>query len=138
MSQPSSDNMSGSATKNRFIAALLHIDRYNGRYGGVLSKDTGLSTKELRQILRGQREPSFLAVDRIVKALNEFSEVHLPVNELILDTEDSFPTEFICELFDCKCLPPWALEDDGSRVHRFEGVPPGQWDFSVPPFENPN
>lgn len=132
MSQPFPANASGPSTKNRFLAAIIHIPWYNGRAGVALSRDTGIPTKELRKILRGQKEPSYQAVTRIVKALNDRSEVPLPLNELIVDAEDSFPTEFICQLFNCGCTPPWFTDIDGKLLPRFEGIPPGKWTFQAP------
>lgn len=138
MSQPSSANSTGPRTKNRFLAAIIHIPWYNGRAGVALSRDTGIPTKDLRKILRGQKEPSFQAVVRIARALNGRSKVSLPLEELIVDAEDAFPTEFICELFNCGCTPEWFVDANGKLLPRYEGIPPGKWTFSVPPFEEPN
>lgn len=127
-------------TKNRFLAALIHVDRYSGRFHGVLARDTGLTTTQLRNILWGRREPGFTAAMRIAEAISRHAPAPIPLGELIVDATAEFPTPHICELFGCKCLPPWASRGDGSKNPRFEGVPPGHWTFAVSVNEplNPN
>lgn len=126
------------ATKNRFLAALCHVNRYSGRFNGLLSRDTGLSTAVLRNILSGRCEPSYGATLRIVDAISRHASVPVRMQELIVPADEEFPTPFICDLFGCKCLPPWARDESGELRKCFEGIPPGRWRFEVPRSPTPN
>lgn len=126
------------ATKNRFLAALAHIPLYSGRFHDRLSEDTGLSVYRLHQVLYGKAEPSHAAVLSLTAAISKRAGFAIPSDELVVPFSEAFPTTYICELFKgCKCLPPWAWTQDGSFDKRFEGIPPGQWHFSVPSSDNP-
>lgn len=125
-------------TKNRFLAALCHTNRYSGRFHRLLSRDTGIEVRLLRKILRGECEPHYLAVLRLWEAITKFSGRDLPLVEFIVPIDEDFPTQFICELFRCNCLPPWAYTKDGSRHADYTGLSPGCWEFSVTYQDSPN
>ena len=127
MHQTPTQQSTNSITKNRFLAALVHVDRYSGRFSGRLSRDTGISTTTLRRILRGEKEPSYGMALKLSNAITRFSNIDIPLNELIGEVDREFPTRYVCDLFRCKCLPPWAYGEDGALVNEFEGIPPGQW-----------
>jgi len=118
-------------THNRFAAALCHISRYNGRYALHLPKDTGLKTEELRLILDGRRDPSHTAAVRIWRAICKASGRDIPLEDLIRPYGEPFPTKYPCQLFACRCHPPWAWENDELKPE-FQNTPAGTWTFEVP------
>jgi len=119
------------ATKNRFLAALCHVNRYSGQFSGLLARDTGISHRTLGRILRGETEPHYGAAIRIAEVISRFSGVDIPLEELIVTGDRDFPTKYVCDLFSCKCRPPWAWTRTGLMRPEFEGIPPGEWSLIV-------
>src|SRR5436190_13643119 len=101
-------NLRPFATKNRFVAVLAHVDSYQGRYAGRLAKETGIKRDTLRRILMGKREPEHLSALSVWQAICRATGRDIPLNELIVSADEEFPTKYPCDLFNCRCYPPWA------------------------------
>lgn len=105
---------------------------------GLLSRDTGISVRRLKRIIRAEREPTYSEVQILALAISRASRFEIPVAELIVAADEIFPTECICDLFKCRCLPPWAWDEEGRLRIEYEGIPPGKWKFCAPEDQLPN
>ena len=112
---------------NRLASIMFHAERYTFRGMTRLAEDAGITLSALCKVAKGDRQPTYLLVTRIVGALE--GQLGLRIDPRDVFTEDeTYPTTHPCAACGCRgCLPPWSSDDDGNTAEAFKGVKAGTW-----------
>ena len=115
------------ALRNRLAAIMLHAERYTVKGMTRLAEDAGVTLSGLCKVAKGNRQPTYLLVTRVVGALEQQLGVTIDPRDIFTEDE-SYLTKHPCSVCGCRgCLPPWAFDDDDNTVEAFIGVPAGAW-----------
>lgn len=113
---------------NRLAALMIHIPWY-ACYGiAHLSEDSGVAKSAISNLIAGVGQPNYATLIRIADALSRRMGKPLDLRELAITEGMNFPTKYPCDLFGCKCTPPWFFEsDEETRKPEFRDIPSGKW-----------
>ena len=106
---------------------MIHAERYSVKGMSRLASDAGITLSALCKVAKGDRQPTYLLVTRVVGALEEQLGVRIDPRDVFTE-EPEFLHEFPCTVCNCSgCLPPWAFDEDDNTVEAFHGVKSGTW-----------
>ncbi len=126
-------NRSGDAAtrnRNRLGALMVHIGRYQTRGTSRLAADARVSKATVSQIIHGKSHPLYSTALRVVKALEHAMGRPLGIEE-VFSEDGTYPTPFVCDLFNCCCLPACLYSRDNRVLPAFVRVLTGQWSGDV-------
>jgi len=126
---PNVNRSASAATKttNRVAAIMIHLPRYAFRGTSRLAQDAGLAKSTISHLVRGQTNPLYSTVERVVKCLSHHLGRRLDHAEVISST-GTYPTTFVCPLVNCSgCLPDRAYDETGDLRADWADVESGHW-----------
>lgn len=116
-----------SRVRNRLDAILWHVPRYTVRGTSRLASDAGIAKSAVSRLRRGKGHPDYIVLYRVAEAIGRQIGRTLDLREIAVEEGDEYPTPFVCEIFGCRCLPPWAYGKDDTVRERFTDMVPGRW-----------
>ncbi len=123
------------AVSNRVVALMIHTSRYSCFGLSRLSADTGIAKSAISRLLRGDPQPSYMVLFKVAEALSREIGFPIDLRELAVVDGHDYPTKYPCDLFGCRCIPPWGYDENGDRKPAYKDMASGTWTFTASPFD---
>lgn len=117
----------GPVVRTRLASVLIHVSRYQRSGVSRLAQDAGLSKWAVWRLMRGAGHHDYAVLLRVADAIGREIGRPLDLREIAVEVGSDYPTSYVCQIFGCRCLPPWAYGADGDLLPAFKGVKPGEW-----------